>query len=108
MEELEKLQTENKTLSDLIEKMRFERQRTFEQYCQIESENKKLSARNLELKIENIAELKAAKILFKMVSKGYTHRQKNEIANYANIILKSDIEEKIKDLKDSISSNLPF
>jgi len=108
MEELEKLQTENKTLSDLIEKMQLDHKRTFDKYCQTESENKKLQSRNLELRIENIAELKASKILFKMVKGGYTHRQKNEIANYANIVLESDIQSKIQDLANSVSSDLPF
>lgn len=108
MEELEKLQTENKTLSDLIEKMQLDHKRTFDKYCQAESENKKLQSRNLELRIENIAELKASKILFKMVKGGYTHRQKNEIANNANIVLESDIQSKIQDLANYVSSDLPF
>jgi hypothetical protein len=108
MEELEKLQTENKTLSDLIEKMQLDHKRTFDKYCQTESENKKLQSRNLELRIENIAELKASKILFKMVKGGYTHRQKNQIANNANIVLESDIQSKIQDLANSVSSDLPF
>ena len=108
MEELEKLQTENKTLSDLIEKMRLDHKKTFDKYCEKESENKKLQARNLELRIENIAELKASKILFKMVSGGYTHREKNEIAKHANIILDTDIQSKIQDVSNSMSSDLPF
>lgn len=108
MEELEKLQTENKTLSDLIEKMKFNHQKTFDEYCQATTEINKLEARNLELRIENIAELKASIILFKMVKGGYTHRQKNEIAKQANIILETDIQEKIKDLRNSIGNNLPF
>ena len=108
MEELEKLQTENKTLSDLIEKMQFNHKKTFDEYCQATTEINKLEARNLELRIENIAELKASKILFKMVKGGYTHRQKNEIANQANIILETDIQEKIKDLRNSIGNDLPF
>ena len=108
MEELEKLQTENKTLSDLIEKMQFNHKKTFDEYCQATTEINKLEARNLELRIENIAELKASKILFKMVKGGYTHRQKNEIANNANIVLESDIQSKIQDLASSVSSDLPF
>ena len=108
MEELEKLQTENKTLSELIEKMQLNHKKTFDDYCRAATEINKLEARNLELRIENIAELKASKILFKMVKGGYTHRQKNEIANQANIILETDIQEKIKDLRNSIGNNLPF
>ncbi len=93
----------NKINKKLLEKERIQ----FSKNCELEIQNQKFKKLILELKIENIAELKASKILFKMVSKGYTHRQKNEIANYANIILINDIEDKIKDLSVN-DTDLPF
>jgi hypothetical protein len=68
----------------------------------LETQNKRLYELIFSLKIENIAELKASRILFKMVSKGYTHRQKNDIAAYANIVLNNDIQEKISQIKTGI------
>lgn len=102
------LESENERLNALNENIRLESLKTFDKYCQIESENKKLRNRNLELKLENIAELKASKILFKMMREGHTHRQKNELANYANIVLETDIQSKIEDLQSAISFELPF
>jgi len=107
MEDLEKLQQEVESLNKTIEKLQEKNQETFRKNCDLETRNKKLSANILALQIENIAELKATKILFKMVSKGYTHRQKNDIAGYANIILQTDIDDKINEIRIPENDN-PF
>jgi hypothetical protein len=107
MEELEKLKQEIESLHSIIKKLRLDNLQKNSDNLELSSEKSKLSEQILALKIENIAELKSSKILFKMVAKGYTHRQKNDIAYYANSILDIDINEKICELKDSIG-DLPF
>ncbi len=104
----DKLQTENKYLSDLIEVLRLSKNEMYDIILKLKPETEKLKTEILELKLENIAELKASKILFQMVPKGYTHRLKNNIANYANIILETDIQAKIKDLSKYVDNNNPF
>ena len=107
MEELEKLKQEIQSLESTIKILNEENQKRFRENCDLNNGKIKLNDKILELKIENIAELKASKILFKMVKGGYTHRQKNDIANNAIIVLDTDIYEKISDLRFT-DKEVPF
>ena len=72
--------------------------------------NELLLKHNLELQIENIAELKASKILIGSFKGAATHRQKGQIANNAEIVLDADIQKKIESIAKLLnnSKELPF
>ena len=72
--------------------------------------NQLLVKHNLELRIENIAELKASKILLGAFKGAATHRQKGQIANNAEIVLDADIQKKIESIAKLLnnSKELPF
>ena len=63
-------------------------------YDDLAEANELLLKQNLELQIENIAELKASKILLGAFKGAATHREKSHIANNAEIILVADIQKK--------------
>ena len=79
-------------------------------YDDLAEANELLLKQNLELQIENIAELKAAKILLGAFKGASTHRQKGQIANNAEIVLDADIQKKIESIAKLLnnSKELPF
>lgn len=79
-------------------------------YDDLLKSNELLLKQNLELQIENIAELKASKILLGAFKGAATHRQKGQIANNAEIVLDADIQKKIESIAKLLnnSKELPF
>lgn len=78
-------------------------------YDDLAEANELLLKQNLELQIENIAELKASKILLGAFKGAATHRQKGQIANNAEIVLDADIQKKIESIAKLLNSKeLPF
>lgn len=78
-------------------------------YDDLAEANELLLKQNLELQIENIAELKASKILLGAFKGAATHRQKGQIANNAKIVLDADIQKKIESIAKLLNSKeLPF
>lgn len=79
-------------------------------YDDLAESNELLLKQNLELQIENIAELKASKILLGAFKGAATHRQKGQIANNAEIVLDADIHKKIESIAKLLknSKELPF
>ena len=79
-------------------------------YDDLAEANELLLKQNLELQIENIAELKASKILLGAFKGAATHRQKGQIANNAEIVLYADIQKKIESIAKLLnnSKELPF
>lgn len=78
-------------------------------YDDLLKSNELLLKQNLELQIENIAELKASKILIGAFKGAATHRQKRQIANNAEIVLDADIQKKIESISKLLNSKeLPF
>lgn len=79
-------------------------------YDDLLKSNELLLKQNLELQIENIAELKASKILLGAFKSAATHRQKGQIANNAEIVLDADIQKKIESIAKLLnnSKELPF
>lgn len=79
-------------------------------YDDLAEANELLLKQNLELQIENIAELKASKILLVAFKGAATHRQKGQIANNAEIVLDADIQKKIESIGKLLnnSKELPF
>ena len=79
-------------------------------YDDLLKSNELLLKQNLELQIENIAELKASKILLGAFRGAATHRQKGQIANNAEIVLDADIQKKIESIAKLLnnSKELPF
>ena len=79
-------------------------------YDDLAEANELLLKQNLELQIENIAELKASKILIGAFKGAATHRQKGQIANNAEIVLDADIQKKIESIAKLLnnSKELPF
>lgn len=79
-------------------------------YDDLAEANELLLKQNLELQIENIAELKASKILLGAFKGAATHRQKSHIANNAEIVLDADIQKKIESIAKLLknSKELPF
>lgn len=79
-------------------------------YDDLLKSNELLLKQNLELQIENIAELKASKILIGAFKGAATHRQKGQIANNAEIVLDADIQKKIESIAKLLnnSKELPF
>ena len=91
-----------------FEKRRYEMLST--KYDDLAEANELLLKQNLELQIENIAELKASKILLGAFKGAATHRQKGQIANNAEIVLDADIQKKIESIAKLLnnSKELPF
>ena len=79
-------------------------------YDDLAEANELLLKQNLELQIENIAELKASKILLGAFKGAATHREKSHIANNAEIVLGADIQKKIESIAKLLknSKELPF
>ena len=78
-------------------------------YDDLAEANELLLKQNLELQIENIAELKASKILLGAFKGAATHREKSHIANNAEIVLGADIQKKIESIAKLLKSKeLPF
>ena len=79
-------------------------------YDDLAEANELLLKQNLELRIENIAELKASKILLGAFKGAATHRHKRQIANNAEIVLDADIQKKIESIAKLLnnSKELPF
>lgn len=97
-------------LNLIIDSKKNEYQRLSKKYDDLAEANELLLKQNLELQIENIAELKASKILLGAFKGAATHRQKGQIANNAEIVLDADIQKKIESIAKLLnnSKELPF
>lgn len=101
---------EVRKLNLIIEFKNNEIQRLIKKYDDLAEANELLLKQNLELQIENIAELKASKILLGAFKGAATHREKSHIANNAEIVLGADIQKKIESIAKLLknSKELPF
>jgi len=101
---------EVRKLNLIIEFKNSDIQRLIKKGDDLAEANELLLKQNLELQIENIAELKASKILIGAFKGAATHRQKGQIANNAEIVLDADIQKKIESIAKLLnnSKELPF
>ena len=100
---------EVRKLNLIIEFKNNDIQRLIKKCDDLAEANELLLKQNLELQIENIAELKASKILLGVFKGSATHRQKGQIANNAEIVLDADIQKKIESIEKLLNSKeLPF
>ena len=101
---------EVRKLNLIIEFKNNEIQRLIKKCDELVESNELLVKQNLEFRIDNIAELKASKMLLGAFKSAATHREKSHIANNATIVLDADIQKKIESIAKLLnnSKELPF
>lgn len=92
-----------------IARLKEENSKWLFKYNELMNEVKELRKQSSDLKLENIAEMKASQMLFSIMDTGYTHREKRAFMVQANTIIEKKLSNKLYQLKFKIDkSDDPF
>jgi len=101
--------TTKKELQEQIEKLQEERNSILMERNKLAEQLSKKNNQLIQNKIDIIAEMKMAKMMFEiMLSGGHTHRAKEYIARLSNNVLDINIQKAEETIINKLDVNMPF